>query len=320
MKKIIVCVVIISGFSFGYMTVNEIVGKVIDAEEAQYYRIFSDVPGFETARFMENTDSILIEINTEINGTHETQYRNVDTAIYTSLDYYIKYFKRIIEDPEYRQRYIKKHVIGWPIVSQGEIDEITPALQDKKNLKTMNCMGCITSGSAYIGALLGRKIVGSSECIAYYTINPWIFGYVTAAGTMTGCLITSNMDRSKIKNEVLKKDILAFDPYQQPITIQDYQKEENTNHQCLYSSAGLLVGLVASTTTLAILAIPYVLTGPRTDWDAIMTVVPIIGFSISELATIVHFSSELGHKDDLKATIEKIKQKRIKEHLEKTKR
>jgi hypothetical protein len=145
--------------SFGYMEINEIVGKVIDAGEAQYYRIFTDVPGFESARFVENGDSVLVEINFVIDSVHDARYQNIDTAVYASLDHYIKYFKRIIEDPEYRQRYIDKNVIGWPIVSPREIDEITRVLGDKTTLNNMNCMTSIASGSAYIGALLGRRVL-----------------------------------------------------------------------------------------------------------------------------------------------------------------
>jgi hypothetical protein len=316
MKKIILSIVTLSVFAFGYLEINDIVGKVIDAREAQYYRIFTDVPGFESARFVDNGDSILIELNTAIDSVHDTQYRNIDKKIYGSLDRYIKYFKRIIEDPKYRQRYIGEHAIGWPIISQREINEITRNLNDKIKVNNMNCMTSIASGSAYLGALFGRRILydaGGCITIYVYSINPCIFGSVTAAGTMAGYFLMPKMDQNKIKNEALKKDILAFDLYQKPITIRDYKTEGNSTNQCIYGGAGCLVGLVASTFTLAILGAPWLFYEGDSDWDVVMTVAPMVIFSVSELAAIIKFFNGQGRK----ATIEKIKQKRMKEHLKK---
>jgi hypothetical protein len=316
--------IIISGFVFGYLKINDVVGKVIDANEAQYYRIFMDVPGFETARFMENGDSILVELNTAIDSVHDTQYRNIDKKIFTALVDYIRDFERIVEEPAYRNIYINKHLIGWPLVSQNEIDTAILLRNNKRMHDIFCCMSCIIPGSASIGSCLGQTVIETyyDDCGGYsiYKINPYIFGAVTATGTGGGYLLASSLNRANVYDRLLKKGILAFDGYRQPITVEDCEIMGNMTNQFIFGCTGLVVSSIATIVTFAFIATPYLGNKPNTVWDGIMVWVPIASFSFSELITITKFGVDLGEKQDRKATIERIKQKRIKEHLEKTKR
>jgi len=324
MKNIILSLVVILEFSFGYMTVNDIVGVVIDAREAKYYRIFTDVPGFESARFCENGDSILVELNTAIDSVHDTQYRIIDKKIFTALVDYIRDFERIVEEPAYRNIYINKHLIGWPLISQNEIDAEILLRNNKRIQDIFCCMSCIIPGSASIGSCLGQTVIETyyGDCASYsiYKINPYIFGAVTATGTGGGYLLASSFNRVNVYDRLLKKGILAFDSYQQPITVEDCEIMENMTNQFIFGCTGLVISSIATIVTFAFIATPFLGNKPNTVWDGLMAWVPIASFSFSELITITKFGVDLGKKQDRKATIERIKQKRIKEHLEKTKR
>lgn len=303
-----------------------IVGKVIDAKEAEYYRIFSDVQGFETARFVEYGDSVLVEINTMIDSVHDTQYKNIDPKIYKTLNDYIKNFKSIIEYPDYGRRFVSEHVIGWPLVTQREIEEVTRILKDKRMLNITCCMSLIVPGSAYAGALIGKKVIGyagSGDCGEMYNmimIDPGIFWGVTSAGTLGGYIFNIERNKFNINETLIKKDILAFDQYQNPITIQDVRLEDRYTAKWIFGCLGLGLGCTGAVVTFYSLLAPYLFDMTSTDFDDKAIYVPIVTLSISELVLITKFGIEQGHKRDLKATIEKIKQKRIKEHLEKTKR
>jgi hypothetical protein len=310
----------IMNFCFGYLDVNEVVGKAIDADEAQYYRIFTDVPEFESARFVENGDSILVEINTLNGDVHETRYRNIDSASYVAIDRYIKYFQRIVEDPPYRRRFIENNKIGWPVLSEREFAMTARTLNDRRTFNNTNCMTSISSGSAYAGGLLGRRVtrvVSGCTYTYYYSVNPLTCIGVTAGGTLAGYLVMPKEDASKAIDLALQKDILAFDLYQRPITAGDCLREKNNFNQNACTGMGTILGLISSAATFYLMAIPYFFYSPNTDWDMAMTIAPMVVFSISELTAIINFSNEHGNKEDIKATIEKIKQKRIKENKEK---
>lgn len=320
MKKIIMSLVILSVFAFGYLEINDVVGKVIDAREAQYYRIFTDVPGFESARFVENGDSILIELNTAIDSVHDTQYRNIDRKIYISLGDFIKDFKRITMNPVFRNDFVRKHTLGWPLVTQRETDHVISEFNRRRNLNAAFCMSCIVPSSAYTGAWLGREVIHTyyGECMMTYNlirINPATYFGVTAAGTLTGCLLTTNLPRLNIKEGLLKKDIVAFDKFDQPITLQDINYARISNNRIFYGCLGLGLGCSGAIITFYGLLMPFLSDMFQSDWESNAVFFPIIGVSLSEIAIITKFFIEEGNKRDLKATIEKIKQKRMKEHL-----
>lgn len=324
MKNIILSLVLILGSGFGYMTINEIVGKSIDAREAKYYRIFSDVPGFESARFCENGDSVLVEINVVLNDTHQVWYQNIDKNRYRSIVYYTEFFQKIIEDPFFRHRYTKEQTIGWPMFTKSEIDSVAEDLKIAKIMSTACCLSAAIPASAYTGGLIGREVVetvsGGCYTTNIYIIHPGPFWGITAAGTMAGCAFSMGAFSSDLKGALVVKDIVAFDQYGQPITVQDFENEEIFTSRTLNGIGGVIIGTILSARTGLIMVSAYDRYEPKTAWDSYATSIPIIAFSVSELVTFIKLSIEYGSKQDRKATIEKIKQKRIKEHLEKLKK
>jgi hypothetical protein len=320
MIKLMLLVTLFFTFVFGYLEINDVVGKVIDAEEAQYYRIFSDVSGFETARFIENGDSVLVEINTEINGTHDTQYRNIDPKVYIAMRDFIKDFNGITMDRFFRADFVCKHSIGWPLVTQKDMDRAVSEFNKRKNVNTAFCMSCIVPSSAYAGGCVGREVIssGTDACgmpYAFVRINKAACLGVTAAGTLGGCILSENLSQPKINENLLKKDIVAFDRYSQPITIQDVNYASVSNNRIFYGCLGFGLGCGGAIVTFYGLIIPLIGDMYQSDGDKNSVLFPIIGVSLSEIAIITKFFVDEGNKKDLKATIEKIKQKRIKEHL-----
>ena len=196
-------------------------------------------------------------------------------------------------------------------------------------------MSCIVPSSAYTGAWLGREVIGTyyeecmtlppfyGECMMTYNlirINPATYFGITAAGTLGGCLLTTNLPRLNIKEGLLKKNIVAFDKYDQPITLQDINYARVSNNKFFYGCLGLGLGCGGAIITFYGLLIPFFSDMFQSEWEEDAVIFPIVGVSLSEIAIITKFFVDEGNKKDLKATIEKIKQKRVKEHLEKTKR
>lgn len=320
--------------------VNNIVGDTIDAAEARYYRIFSDVSGFEYATFhdyrragVEKPDSISGPIVARIMRQdaagsaadgESTMIRiekhvRIDRDVFQSLRNYILFFKEIVTDDSLRKIFIKNHEIEWPLVTDAEMESAEIYCGNLRKSSTNRTVSCLGASGAYAGSIIGREINEVGCGIYEYSVDPrWVCG-LTAAGVSAGYLLNRAFYSGNPKSEALKHGVAAFDDNNLPITERDIESVITPGQDCL-SHGCSTAGILGAIATGIGLSLPWGLfmqglLEPETDIDLFLALSPVIAVTCTELVLIFKKIEDAEKIRNRKATIEKIKKMREQERL-----
>lgn len=316
MRPIITGIFCIFVCGFGYEEVNKVVGKVIDKDEAAYYRIFQDIPGFKSARFFFSGESVCVEMNTARDSFHETKYRTISMMSYIALGEYIEHFRRVVENDTFRRQFISTYVIDWPLVTKNEVERVTKIQKNRNTEQTCECVALGTTTSANMGTCIAQEKVGETECgDPIYTIRHDVFCRVTVIGSATSLLISSLLKPS-VSGELLKKDILAFDHNNMPITLPEVDKEMKKGYGCSSFACGFGVGMLITGVTVAGVGFVRLF---NTCWsspeDEDILKISIVALGITEWIAIIRAFQKSGEERERKAAIRRIVSQRKKDKV-----
>ncbi|MGQ9533763.1 MAG: hypothetical protein ACUVTF_00805 [bacterium] len=316
-------------FLFFYFSEQNLLYE-IDKDKAGFYRIFTDIDNFISAKFYENGDSTRVVISRVAKGDTIDSVVNIEKSVYSTLKFYCQNFYEIISDIEFREFFVKNYNVAWPIVTEKEIKTVGESTLEKSCLNSFCCIMGTSATGAYIGALTGRdvyKIQGGIPCghpeygyciIPYeyyaYRIDPTHYLTGMALGIATGSIISKKLYYKRNKEitlfNALSHDIVAFDDEGNPITIKEIQKENKGIYTCEFGTLGIVAGTAGSLLVLGVLTSPWFSLLPETEWDEYAVYIPIIAISGVSFWQITKFALQKGVELDHLATIEKIKKKR----------
>ncbi|MEO0107360.1 MAG: hypothetical protein ABIL46_08535 [candidate division WOR-3 bacterium] len=301
----------------------------IDRGEAEFYRLFTDVDSFISAKFYSVEDSIQILFSYIAKGDTVDSLVNVSKSVFEVLQFYQKNFYKIITDLNFRKEFIKNYEIDWPIISTKDL------AKDKKTALLsafFNSACCITgtgATGAYIGALVGRSIqketgyipCGSQEyscMIPYeyysYTLNKTKYytgvGIGIAGGTIASKMLYFKNWKKNVLFNTLAHDVVAFDDNGIPITKNEVDREFRGQYTVGFGMLGIVIGGSLTLAEILLLTKPWFDLTPKTDWDEKAVTIPILLISGASFWHFTKFTIEKGKELDHLATIERIKQKR----------
>lgn len=318
--------------------VCEIVGSRIDSLEAKKYHLFTDIDGFKSARFFESSDSIIVRLEYLINNTMHDSTVTIDPELVKSLGSYIHNFRMIIEDESFRLSFIETFTIGWPIISQADINRIVKS-STHKDVKTASCcMAGACALGAYSAALLTRDIrtevdtitlaapcfIGSNggSCIfipvpverKIYSFDPAAYIVGATVGSGLGYVWAKHQFRSKhVLSMAIAHDIVAFDDRDFPITGQDITTAYTGTNEMLLGTLGLGAGLLGAGATAFGLLAPWADKHPEQQWHAGAIDAAVVVICGVELVIITNFFINKGRQLDRQATIERLRRRHTEE-------
>jgi hypothetical protein len=316
--------------------VNDIVGFEINSLEARKYRLFSDIEEFESAWFYEEDDSIIVEITYLQNGVSQDSAVSINPEIFKTLNSYIRNYRLIIEDEQFRISFIKTFIIDWPIVSHNDIERVAKSMRGRQLFNTACCMTGACALGAYAAAFLTRNVrteihmdtvlvpcwTGGNGwgCMTttvpvvykYYSINPAAYVGGAALGSGAGYLASKKTyTPNRILFEALALDVAAFDHAGYPITEHEIIETNKGTNEALFATLGLAAGLAGSALTAIVLHSSWVDMEPDKDWYRWAVNVPILLISGTELVVITRYFLGKGKQFDRRATIETLKERNI---------
>ncbi len=313
------------------LVINSTVGNEIDSAEAKKYQLFTDIEGFESAQFVDVGDSIVARLKILEGGVVKDSAVVIDVATFKSLSSYIHNFRMIIEDGHFRRTFIQTFKIGWPIVSQSDIDRV---VKSSTGSLTQQAACCMTGGcalGAYTAALLTRDIrteidtVGLPApcltgegigCISiplvierkYYSYSEVAYIAGAGAGSGLGYLYAKTMQRP---NDVLYRtighDIVTFDNEGFPITEQQIKAANRGTSEALLGTLGIGCGLIGAGVTCLVLLSPWADKYAEEEWQENAITASAVVVSAIEFGMISMFFVNKGKQIDRRATIERLK-------------
>jgi hypothetical protein len=310
--------------------INNIVGNEIDSLEAKMYHLFTDIENFVSAQFIESADSIIVHVEYMKNETAKDSTIAIDNEMLNSLNSYIRNFRLIIEDANVRKSFVETFKLGWPIVSQNDINSIMKSYTDDRTMKTACCVTGGCASGAYAAALITRDIRREIDTIdlpvpcftggdgigctfiplpierKIYRIKPAAYLAGAALGSGISYLWAKKQFRP-VFFDVIGHDIVAFDYAGYPITEHDVTNANKGTNELLFGTLGLAVGLLGSATTAIGLLSPWSDMEPETDWHASAVYAPAILICGVEIFVITNFFIKKGRQLDRRATIERLK-------------
>ncbi len=306
--------------------INTIVGSEIDSIEARKYHLFTDIVGFESARFSEEGDSVITTISFRPDTAARESTVTIDARSFSALRSYISNFRMIIEDREFRQSFVQTFPVGWPIVTRQEIDHLAGALKLSDCGATFCCLSGGCALGAYTAALLTRDtwvettsvavpcFIGHQSCLIevpiireFYTFDELPYAAGAAVGSGLGYLWARSQRRARdILSYAIGHDIVAFDHADFPITEAQVSAANRGTNEMLLGTLGLGLGLLGAGVTMSALYAPWADKIPDEPWqdDAIGIAVTVV--SVTELAIIVNFFINKGRQLDRRATLERL--------------
>lgn len=316
------------------LQVNEIVGSCIDSLEARKYHIFTDIAGFQSAQFTKSEDSVIVSMEYIANDAMCDSSVTIDHEVFKSLDSYIRNFRMIIEDEDFRLSFVEAFKIDWPIVAQADIARIRKSSKEDRIKTTACCMTAACAIGAYSAALLTRDVrtevdtaivpapcwtgTNGVGCISIpvpvehkiYTINPYAYVLGATAGSGLGYLWAKKQIRSKhVLAMAITQDIVAFDTQGFPITEQDISTANRGTSEILLGTVGLGTGLLGAGATAIVLLTPWSSMHADEQWHAGAITATVVVISVAELMIITNYLINKGRQLDRRATIEKLKQR-----------
>jgi len=319
-------------FICSQLEINPAVGNEINSSVANQYHIFSDVDGFISAQFTESDDGVNTHMKIDCDSTFTESTVVIDRDVFEALGSYIAHFRLLIEDENFRNTFVEESEIGWPIITQEEIQTAARSQRSNKII-TLSC--CATGGcalGAYAGALLTRKIrtdvdtlsiplgcwAGSGGCTSVpvvitrdsYRFHPLVYAGSAAIGSGVGYLWARHRNNSRrALSEAIIRDIVAFDNTGFPITEADIQYSKRTTNELLFGSLGIVLALAGSSLTAAGLMAPWSDKIPEEPWQADAISASVIAICCVEFYLITDFFLKKGQTLDRKATIERLKER-----------
>ncbi|UCG30451.1 MAG: hypothetical protein JSV53_00835 [candidate division WOR-3 bacterium] len=317
----------------GQLAVNSIVGSEIDSLEAKKYCLFCDIEDFISVHFTESENKITAHMSIMQNESVHDSAVSIEREAFDAMDYYIRNFRLIIQDENFRRAFIEEFEVGWPIISQKDVQKAAKELKNRQLITTSCCVtaGCATG--AYAAALITRKVrtevdtigipvgcwVGNGGCTSvpvvitrkFYKINPLATAGGAAIGAGLGYAWARQQSRShEVLSEALGRDIIAFDNAGYPITEDDVKYAKKTANELLLGTLGVAVGLAGSFVTAVGLFSPWADMQSEESWHETAVYVPIAIICSAELYLITNFFLKKGQSLDRMATIEKLKARR----------
>ncbi|MBE0432230.1 hypothetical protein IBX73_02050 [candidate division WOR-3 bacterium] len=311
------------------LEINGIVGNEIDSLEAQKYHLFTDIPGFVSARFHEAGDSVAVALTFLQDGTAYDSVVTIDLDLFAALRSYIHNFRTIIEDREFRESFVQTFKIGWPVVSQRDIELVARASKRKRLHTTACCMSGGCGLGAYTSALLTRNITtdtvsmpvpcfvgGEPGCIFVpVEIRRYSFSelsYLAGAGVGTGLGYAWGRTQHRLRTtdllcRAIGHDIVAFDNADFPITEVQVAAAHRSTNELLLGTLGIGAGLLAAGVTAYVLHVPWADMYAKEAWQADAIGGAVILVSLTELAIIANYFIRKGRQLDRQAAIEWLK-------------
>lgn len=315
--------------------VNEIVGTSIDSLEAIKYHVFTDVAGFQSAQFFQSEDSVIVRVEYRVNDTIYDSSVTIDHEVLKSLDSYIRNFRMIIENEDFRLSFIEAFKIDWPIIAQADIERINKSSSQDRIKATACCMTAACAVGAYSAALLTRDVrtevdtavvpvpcligTNGTGCISIpvpverkiFSINPYAYALGATAGSGLGYLWAKKQIRSKhVLSMAITQDIIAFDTQDFPITEQEISIANRGTNEMLLGTVGLGAGLLGAGATAYVLLTPWSSMHAEEQWHAGAIQATVVVICVAELVIITNYLINKGKQLDRQATIEKLKQRR----------
>ena len=253
--------------------------------------------------------------------------------MFATLSYYIVNFRIIIEEEHFRKTFVEEFVVGWPIISNNDIQAAHKSLKGSRLLNTSCCVTTGCAVGAYASALITRKTrtevdtiytpygctSGPAGCTfvpveiirKYYSINPLFYAGGGAIGSGLGFLSALHLTKSRDAiSEAIGRNVVAFDNAGFPITEQDIRYSKGKKNELLLGTLGLVLGLAGSFLTVTGLMAPWSDMQPEESWHQTAVAVPVIVISGAELYLITDFFLKKGQDLDRKATIEDLRTRR----------
>ncbi len=305
------CILVMLGFA--YENVNDVVGKVIDRDEASYYRIFQDITGFGSARFFFSGESVVVEMNTGPDYSRETMYRAIGMKSFIALNMYIEHFWSVIEDPAFRREFARVYGVGWPICTDEETKRIAEEQMDEVRENSGLCVAFGTSAAANAGVWLSaEKIRESDECgPPTYKIRPEIYCGVTGLGLLCSSLLSNKLYQPHTAEVLLQRDIVGFDSAGMPILASEVQTNLHAINTCVGIGCGGGLSIMATASTLTgIFTVNFLMKAWDTQFECVAATVPMITLSMAELAILTKTFTRAVRKDIQRAAINKIIEQR----------
>lgn len=313
------------------LEINSTVGSEIDSLEAKRYHLFTDIDGFRSAQFTESGDSIVVSLQYLEQGISKDSTVIIDHETAKSLGSYISNFRMIIEDDHFRETFVQTFRIGWPMVSQGDIDLVA---KSSTGDLIQNAACCMTGGcalGAYGAALLTRDVRTEVDTIGlpapcltgegigcffipiqierqYYSFSK--AAYVTGAGVGSGLgyLWAKKQHRSSdVLCTAIGHGIVAFDNEGFPITEQEVAAANRGTNEALIGTLGIAGGLMGAGATLFALLSPWVDKHAEEEWQETAITAAAVVLSATELVILSKFFVSKGREIDRKATIDRLK-------------
>jgi hypothetical protein len=316
--------------------VNDIVGFEINSMEARKYHLFTDIVEFEAAWFYKDDDSITVEILYLQDGERKDSTVSIDLETFKTLNSYIRNYRLIIEDEQFRLSFIETFKIDWPVVSRTEIEQAARAASDRRRTHTACCMTGACAIGAYAAALLTRDIRTEHDTLAigipcwtgdntwtcvgipipitreYYSINPVAYIGGAAVGSGVGYFVSKKTyTPNQILFDALARDVVAFDHAGYPITEQEITAANKGTNEALFGTMGLAVGLAGAGVTTFFLYSPWSDKIAEKDWHRLAIETPIVVISGTGLVLITRYLMRKGRQFDRRATIERLKGRNI---------
>lgn len=316
--------------------VNDIVGFEINSLEARKYHLFTDIEDFKAAWFYEEDDSIIVEIIYIQDGVSQDSAVSIDPEIFKTLNSYIRNYRLIIEDEQFRISFIETFRIDWPIVSRQDIEQVVKSTKGRQLFNTACCMTGACALGTYAAAFLTRNVrteihmdtvlvpclTGGNGwgCMTttvpvvhkYYSINPAAYVGGAALGSGIGYLSSSKKyTPNQILFEALARDVVAFDYADYPITEQEIIEANKGTNEALFATLGLAAGFAGSAITAIALFSSWDNMEPDKDWYRWAVNVPIVLISGTEFVVITRYFLGKGRQFDRRATIERLKERNI---------
>jgi hypothetical protein len=313
--------------------INNIVGCQIDSLEARKYNLFTDIEDFISAQFSESGDSIIVRLQYLEQGIPKDSTVILDRETLKSLGSYINNFRMIIEDEHFRRTFVATFKIGWPIISQNDIDQVAASSRGEHIQKTVCCVtgGCALG--AYSAALITRDIRTEIDTVGlpmpcltgegigcafiplpierkYYNFSE--AAYVAGGGVGAGMgylRVRKQMKSYEVLNRAISRNIVAFDDEEFPITEKEVAAANRGTNEVLLGTLGIGGGLLGATATLYVLLSPWIDKYPEERWQetAIMSAAVVISFA--EFIVLARFFVNKGRQLDREATIERLKRR-----------
>jgi hypothetical protein len=316
------------------LEINSMVGSEIDSLEAKKYHLFKDIEGFHSAQFTESGDSIIVSLQYLEQGIKKDSTVIIDHETTKSLGSYINNFRMIIEDEHFRETFVQTFKIGWPMVSQRDINRVTKSSTGDLIQNTACCMtgGCALG--AYGAALLTRDIRTEVDTIGlpalcltgegigcffipiqiereYYSFSKAAYMAGAGVGSGLGYLWTKRQHKScDVLCMAIGQDIVAFDNEGFPITEKEVAVANRGTNEALLGTLGIGGGLMGAGATLFALLSPWMDKHAEEEWQEKAITAAAVVLSATELMILSKFFVNKGRQIDRRATIDRLKHRK----------